>query len=46
MAIREILIDLMLAASEGQTVQDTDTGCQFYTAENIESPEIAQNLYD
>lgn len=45
-AIGEILIDLLLAAAEGQDVQDTDTGCQFYTAENIANEEIAQNLYD
>lgn len=45
-AIGEKLIDLMLAAAEGQTVADTDTGCQFYTAENIGSEEISQNLYD
>lgn len=45
-AIGEKLIDLMLASAKGEEVGDTDTGCQFYTAENIESEEISQNLYD
>lgn len=45
-AIGEKLIDLLLAAAEGQPVANTDTGCQFYTSENIASEEIAQNLYD
>ena len=33
-------------AASGEEVADTDTGCQWYTAENIDDPEIAQNLYD
>ena len=45
-AIGEKLIDLMLASARGEDVADTDTGCQFYTSENIDSEEIAQNLYD
>lgn len=44
--IGAVTIDLLLAAAKGETVEDTDTGCAFYTAENIESEEIAQNLYD
>ncbi len=45
-AIGEITAKLMFDVSNGVTVEDTDTGAQFYTAENIESEEIAQNLYD
>lgn len=44
--IGRVLIDLLLAASKGEPVMDTDTGCAFYTAENINNEEIAQNLYD
>ena len=44
--IGEKLIDLLLAAAQGEAVQDTDTGCAFYTAANIASDEIAPNLYD
>ena len=40
------LIDLLLASAKGEAVADTDTGCAFYTAANIASPEIAPNLYD
>ena len=40
------LVELLVAASNGEDVQDVDTGCQWYTAENMEDPEIAQNLYD
>ena len=45
-SIGAVLADLMYAAANGESVEDTDTGCQFYTAENITSEEIAQNLYD
>jgi len=45
-AIGEITAKLMFDVSNGTAVEDTDTGAQFYTAENIESEEIAQNLYD
>jgi len=40
------LIDLLLASANKEPVQDTDTGCAFYTAANIASDEIAPNLYD
>lgn len=40
------LIDALVAAANGETVSDVDTGCQWYTAENMNDPEIAQNLYD
>jgi len=44
--IGERLIDMLLAAASGEAVEDTDTGCAFYTAANIASEEISQNLYD
>ncbi len=44
-AMGEILVQTMYDAAMGNTVSDTDTGCQWYTAENIEDPEILQNLY-
>ena len=45
-SIGSVLIDLLAASAEGKTVADTDTGCGFYTAGNIDTPEIAMNLYD
>ncbi len=39
-------IDILLASAKGEPVQDTDTGCAFYTIDNIDAEEIAQNLYD
>ena len=45
-AMGENLVELMVAAANGASVADTDTGCQWYTAENMDSEEIAQNLYD
>ena len=47
-AMGETLVQLMYDAATGNTaaVKDTDTGCQWYTAENCEDPEIAQNLYE
>lgn len=45
-SIGAVLIDLLAKAAAGESVKDTDTGCQFYTASNIADAEIAQNLYD
>ena len=45
-SIGSVLIDLLAAVAQGETVEDKDTGCAFYTAENINDEEIAQNLYD
>ena len=47
-AMGETLVQLMYDAATGNTsaVVDTDTGCQWYTAENCEDPSIAQNLYE
>lgn len=45
-SIGENVVELACKAAKGEEVSDVDTGCQWYTAENIESEEIAQNLYD
>jgi len=45
-AMGEKLVELLHAAAAGESVADVDTGCQWYTAENMENEEIAQNLYD
>lgn len=45
-AMGEALIQQMYNAATGAAVEDVDTGCQWYTAENMDSEEIAQNLYD
>ncbi len=45
-AMGERLVELMVAAANGEEVADVDTGAQWYTAENMDDPEIAQNLYD
>ncbi len=47
-AMGETLVQLLYDAATGNTsaVVDTDTGCQWYTAENCEDAEIAQNLYE
>lgn len=44
--IGEVLIELLVQVAKGEAVEDVDTGSQWYNADNIESPEIAQNLYD
>ncbi|MCT4542693.1 MAG: substrate-binding domain-containing protein [Vallitalea sp.] len=45
-AMGEAVVELCYKAANGEEVSDVDTGCQWYTAENIDDPEIAQNLYD
>jgi len=42
----KVTIDLLLAIANGETVADTDTGCAWYTAENMGDDNIAPNLYD
>lgn len=42
----EILVQTLYDAATGKSVSDTDTGCQWYTAENIDNPEISDNLYE
>lgn len=41
----KILVQTLYDAASGQTVADTDTGCQWYTSENIEDPAVWDNLY-
>ena len=45
-AMGAALVQLCYDAANGVEVSDVDTGCQWYTAENMNDPEIAQNLYD
>lgn len=45
-SIGENVVELACKAAKGEEVSDVDTGCQWYTAENMESEEIAPNLYD
>ncbi|MEG1847075.1 MAG: substrate-binding domain-containing protein [Lachnospiraceae bacterium] len=45
-AMGEAVVDLCVKAAKGETVSDVDTGCQWFTAANMDSEEIAQNLYD
>ena len=45
-AMGAAVIDLLTMAANGEEVGDVDTGCQWYTADNMDDPEIAQNLYD
>ncbi len=45
-AMGEALVELCCKAASGEEVADMDTGCQWYTAENMNDEEIAQNLYD
>lgn len=39
-------VELCVKAALGESVADVDTGCQWYTADNMEDPKIAPNLYD
>lgn len=39
-------VELCVKAARGEAVEDVDTGCQWYTAENMDEPKIAPNLYD
>ena len=45
-AMGEAIVDLCVKAASGEEVADVDTRCQWYTAENMNDEEIAQNLYD
>lgn len=44
-AMGEVLVQTLYDAATGKAVSDTDTGCEWYTAENIENPEVWDNLY-
>lgn len=46
LAIGRNVVELCYKAAKGEAVADVDTGCQWYTAENMEDPSIAPNLYD
>ncbi len=41
-----LAVELAYKAINGETVADADTGCKFYTAANMDEPDIAQLLYD
>lgn len=41
-----LAVELAYKASTGEAVADSDTGAQWYTAENIDVPEIALLVYD
>jgi ribose transport system substrate-binding protein len=45
-AMGQTVVELACKAAVGEEVSDVDTGCQWYTADNMEDEEIAQNLYD
>jgi ribose transport system substrate-binding protein len=39
-------VELAHKAAQGESVSDVDTGAKFYTAENMDDPDIAPLLYD
>lgn len=39
-------VELAVKAAKGESVADVDTGCLWYTADNMEDPEIAPCLYE
>ena len=41
-----LAVELAVEAANGEEVADVDTGAQWYTAENIDDPEIALLVYD
>lgn len=45
-AIGRNVVELAVKAAKGEAVADVDTGCKWYTADNMEDPDIAPNLYD
>lgn len=45
-AMGEALVQQLYNAATGAAVEDVDTGCQWYTGDNMKNEEIAQNLYD
>ncbi len=45
-AMGEGLVQALYDAASGKSVSDLDTGCQWYTSANMDSAEIAPNLYD
>ncbi|MBQ8111418.1 MAG: substrate-binding domain-containing protein [Clostridia bacterium] len=45
-AMGAALVDTLVKAANGEEVSDVETGCQWYTAENMNDEDIAINLYD
>ncbi|RDY27954.1 ABC transporter substrate-binding protein [Lachnotalea glycerini] len=45
-AIGRNLVELAVKAAKGEAVADVDTGCKWYTANNMDDADIAPNLYD
>lgn len=45
-AIGRNVVELAVKAAKGEAVSDVDTGCKWYTADNMENDDIAPNLYD
>ena len=45
-AMGAAVVQQLYNAATGATVEDVDTGCQWFTADNMNDPEIDQNLYD
>ena len=41
-----LAVELAVKAAKGETVEDVDTGAQWYTKENIDEPNIALLVYD
>ncbi len=41
-----LAVELAVKAANGETVEDVDTGAQWYTAVNIDEPDIALLVYD
>jgi ribose transport system substrate-binding protein len=46
MNIGYMTVKLAFDAANGKTVESVDTGCQWYTSENMNDANIAPNLYD
>ncbi|KAB1435843.1 ABC transporter substrate-binding protein [Candidatus Galacturonibacter soehngenii] len=45
-AIGRNVVELAVKAAKGESVSNVDTGCKWYTADNMEDADIAPNLYD
>lgn len=41
-----LAVELAFKAASGETVEDVDTGAKWYTAQNIDDPDIALLVYD
>lgn len=45
-AMGAALVQSLDDVANGKTVKNVDTGCQWYTKDNMDTPDISQNLYD